>query len=157
MLAPPPLPPTLPEPVSTSQTKASSGPDGRANLMAAIRQAGGVGKAKLRAAKPLQDVCNMMQKIYLIQQYISVIYIMFYQEFVEKKPSTSGPGNLMADLHAKLSMRRKGISGSKSDSSPNVMNKDRGDGSVMDKISAMIPPPPKLERNTESETDTDWE
>lgn len=56
----------------------------------------------------------------------------------------------MADLHAKLAMRRKGISGTKPD----------GDsGNALDKISAMIPPPPSNnDRGSSTNTDDeDWD
>lgn len=56
----------------------------------------------------------------------------------------------MADLHAKLAMRRKGISGAKG---------ELGEGNALDKVSAMIPPPPPdngkgSSTNTEDE---DWD
>jgi WAS protein family homolog 1 len=62
--------------------------------------------------------------------------------------------DLMSDLHNKLMMRRKGISGTK----------DQG-GNVMDKISSMIPPPPPKSQqqhnssNSEEseEVENDWE
>lgn len=55
----------------------------------------------------------------------------------------------MADLHAKLAMRRKGISGTKPD----------GDsGNALDRISAMIPPPPSNDRGSSTNTDDeDWD
>lgn len=59
----------------------------------------------------------------------------------------------MADLHAKLAMRRKGISGVKA-------NQENGSGSAMDKISAMIPPPPTANYDKASATNTedeDWD
>ncbi|KAJ8930873.1 hypothetical protein NQ314_016293 [Rhamnusium bicolor] len=59
--------------------------DARSSLMDAIRKAGGSGKANLRSVSE-----------------------------TEKEISTKPPsGDLMADLHLKLSMRRKGISGTK--------------------------------------------
>ncbi|XP_077286128.1 WASH complex subunit 1-like [Arctopsyche grandis] len=76
--------------------------------MEAIRRAGGSGKAKLRPASEAGKE--------------------------EEKPKSSAPGgnDLMADLHAKLSMRRKGISGDRAKAS---------DGSILSVISAMIPQP----------------
>lgn len=59
-------------------------------------------------------------------------------------------GDLMADLHAKLAMRRKGISGTKVEEGES--------GSPLDKLSAMIPPP--LENGKGSSTNTedeDWD
>ena len=98
--------------------------------MAAIRKAGGAGKVKLKSAKE--------RKL----------------ERKKEKESSSGPaggggGDLMSDLVGKLTMRRKGISGSK------VKNKDSG-MSTMDKISAMIPAPEKAQR-AESHDRADWE
>lgn len=59
----------------------------------------------------------------------------------------------MADLHAKLQMRRKGISGTKSSEQSNF-----DAGSALQKMSEMIPPPPVHEQadsiNTEDE---DWD
>lgn len=57
----------------------------------------------------------------------------------------------MADLHLKLSMRRKGISGTKKNE--NSVDPD----STLGKISAMIPPPePKNDIDSNS-NDEDWE
>lgn len=79
------------------------------------------------------------------------------------KVSTAPGGDLMADLHNKLAMRRKGISGAKDiessinasraaiataatiDSGPNLINR----------ISAMIPPPTHGSDSDESDAD-DW-
>ncbi|XP_055693901.1 WASH complex subunit 1 [Lutzomyia longipalpis] len=125
--APPPPPPQpLPEPpaASTPLPKDASGSklppmtDARSNLMEAIRQAGG--KAKLRAAEQ--------------------------KPAGKKETSAPAAGDLMADLHNKLSMRRKGISGAKDPSG------------VMDKMSALIPPPPKpTASTTDASEDDDWE
>lgn len=58
----------------------------------------------------------------------------------------------MADLNAKLALRRKGISGSKA-SEGSEMN------SALSKISAMIPPPlPPTDLNESTNTeDDDWD
>lgn len=54
----------------------------------------------------------------------------------------------MDDLHNKLALRRKGISGSKDATSGNVMNR----------ISAMIPPPPAKQKDTSSGSENDdWD
>ena len=58
----------------------------------------------------------------------------------------------MSDLFSKLTMRRKGISGSKQLSSE---NKPVESYSPMEKISAMIPPPRR--DNTESVDSGDWD
>lgn len=69
-----------------------------------------------------------------------------------------GGGDLMGDLMKKLCMRRRGISGN---TSKPVSNKEKdppstnGGGNVMDKISAMIPPPiPKID---EDDFDSDFD
>lgn len=59
-------------------------------------------------------------------------------------------GDLMADLHAKLSMRRKGISGTKKQESMDA-------STAMEKISAMIPPPVPTEINENNTEDEDWD
>lgn len=78
--------------------------DDRSNLMAAIRNAGGIGRAKLRHTVPKEESGNRWS-------------------------SASVGGDLMADLHAKLALRRKGIAGS--------------GGSALERMSSLIPPPPK--------------
>ncbi|KAF5285275.1 hypothetical protein FQR65_LT13289 [Abscondita terminalis] len=72
----------------------------------------------------------------------------------ETKKTAPPSSDLMADLHAKLSLRRKGISGSK-----NQNNSNFDVGSTMNRVSAMIPPPPtKLELNESTNTeDEDWD
>ncbi|KAK4871477.1 hypothetical protein RN001_015601 [Aquatica leii] len=72
----------------------------------------------------------------------------------EPKKAAPPSSDLMADLHAKLSLRRKGISGSK-----NQDNLNFDAGSAMNKISAMIPAPPtKVEHNESTNTeDEDWD
>lgn len=62
----------------------------------------------------------------------------------------------MADLHNKLALRRKGISGNKEQQSlPPVESPPN----VMDRISAMIPPPPKPNTDTDAsdEENDDWD
>ncbi|XP_045470587.1 WASH complex subunit 1 [Harmonia axyridis] len=60
-------------------------------------------------------------------------------------------GDLMADLHSKLAMRRKGISGAKKDNKYAEM--DSRD--ALNLISALIPPPEEI--NDETDHDEDWE
>lgn len=96
---PPPLPPTSPpepdEPKQEEKKQAlkkpvsvkPSIPDDRSNLMAAIRDAGGIGKAKLRSAALVDNKTQ------------------------ERWSSASVGNDLMADLHNTLSLRRKGIAG----------------------------------------------
>ncbi|CAH0719581.1 unnamed protein product, partial [Brenthis ino] len=123
---PPPPPPPMdfgtPKPIKQEERKsevpaASGSGDAHASLMAAIRQAGGVGRAKLRPA-------------------------------VESTPAKGAKqigGDLMADLHAKLSMRRRGISGA-----------ERGGGSVLHTLANIIPEPGESSP-PRSSSDEDWE
>lgn len=65
----------------------------------------------------------------------------------------------MSDLFSKLSMRRKGISGSKGESSKSSSEpkeKPAENLGAMDKISAMIPPPQKPGRG-DSHDGSDWD
>jgi len=112
--------------------------DGRANLMESIRKAGGKGNARLRSVKERK----LKKKA----------------EKEQSAVSGGGGGDLMGDLFAKLSMRRKGISGSKGDSGGSS-EAASGGGSAMDKVSAMIPAPPKTDRSAtmHSGESDDWE
>ncbi|XP_017770487.1 PREDICTED: WAS protein family homolog 1 [Nicrophorus vespilloides] len=109
------------EPPKETVKKTRPDSDARASLMEAIRQAGGT--KKLRQAVD-----------------------------VEKSSNTAAPsgGDLMADLHAKLSMRRKGISGNKP-------AEDLGASSVLNKLSAMIPPPLVNDDSSNRNSDDEWE
>lgn len=136
--APPPPPPPSAEipPVVTEG-------GGRASLMDAIRKAGGMTGAGLKNAKDKRDERKKKKK--------------------EEKQSTagasSGGGDLMSDLFAKLTMRRKGISGSgKPGEGGGEKNESGGVGGAMDKISSMIPSPPKPEESADHGDDEgDWE
>lgn len=106
--------------------------DAHFNLMEAIRNAGGAQKAKLRHSEPKQGRTD------------------------STKPSAStgaGPQNFIDDLHSKLQMRRKGISGARE-------NADQP-GNVIDRLSALIPPPPpKMAQEasaSESNDEEDWD
>ncbi|KAL3282704.1 hypothetical protein HHI36_005877 [Cryptolaemus montrouzieri] len=97
-------------------------PDARASLMEAIREAGG--------AKKLKSVSK--------------------QENITK--SEKSGGDLMADLHAKLAMRRKGISGTQN-KTENVALDSRGALSLM---SSLIPAPEETNEEL-TDQDEDWE
>ena len=70
---------------------------------------------------------------------------------------------MMSDLMSKLTMRRKGISGSRG--APEVRAPEvrggLGDGGAMEKISMMIPPPPPAtgeDQDQEQDDDVDdWD
>ena len=108
-------------------TSANDDDDGRTGLMAAIRKAGGSGKVTLKSSKERKLERKKGKEV----------------------PGASGGGDLMGDLFSKLTMRRKGISGTKQES------KQNDNMSPMDKISAMIPAP-KPQRS-ESRESSDWE
>lgn len=67
----------------------------------------------------------------------------------------------MADLHKKLAMRRKGISGAKENQPPIATSTAVPSANLLDSISSMIPPPPKLDTSTanpdRSDDDSEWE
>ncbi|XP_044257228.1 WASH complex subunit 1 [Tribolium madens] len=118
-----PKPPTPPPEQLEEPPKITELPqlDVRASLMEAIRKAGG--------AKNLKSTST------------------------ERSHTTAKPvsgGDLMADLHAKLSMRRKGISGTKKQETVDA-------SSALEKISAMIPPPIRTESNENNAEDEDWD
>lgn len=67
----------------------------------------------------------------------------------------------MADLHKKLALRRKGISGTKQDDSKIVSDTSRGNAqgfNLIESISSMIPVPMNStkESNESEEDDSDW-
>lgn len=69
---------------------------------------------------------------------------------VEKKKIQAAPaGDLMSDLHAKLALRRRGIAGTKE------AKKEKA--SLMDKVSSLIPPPPKRTESDNESSDSEWE
>ncbi|KZC14061.1 WAS protein family like protein 1 [Dufourea novaeangliae] len=116
LVPPPPPPPPISETYTTTTRKDSKNKritgvknkstnlDDRSNLMAAIRDAGGIERAKLRHTVPPEEKGNRWS-------------------------SASVGGDLMADLHAKLALRRKGIAGT--------------GGNALERMSSLIPPPPK--------------
>ena len=64
----------------------------------------------------------------------------------------------MGDLMSKLTMRRKGISGTKVGGGGGGEPSSRGGGGAMDKISLMIPPPPGGDQDQgEGSDDGDWD
>ncbi|XP_053175108.1 WASH complex subunit 1 [Scomber japonicus] len=148
--APPPPPPPPPPPVeSTSEASKvpSSGPvsgapsdvvqpsDGRASLLESIRNAGGIGKAKLRNMKE-----RKMEKKKQKEQEQAV-------------GAASSGGDFMSDLFNKLAMRRKGISG-KGPAGGESGEVLAGTGGAFARMSDVIPPLPAPQPTTD---DDDWE
>lgn len=136
--APPPPPPTADVPAEVS-----SGDGGRSSLMEAIRKAGGTKGAGLKSAKDQRDERKKKKK-----------------EEKQTSGGGGGGGDLMSDLFAKLTMRRKGISGSgKGGENSAEKGESSNVGNAMDKISSMIPAPPKLNDGGSHghEDGEDWE
>ncbi|XP_006741897.2 WASH complex subunit 1 [Leptonychotes weddellii] len=106
---------------------------GRATLLESIRQAGGIGKAKLRSVKE-----RKLEKKKQKEQ--------------EQVRATSQGGDLMSDLFNKLVMRRKGISGK----GP-ATGASEGPGGAFARMSDSIPPLPPPQQPPGEEDDEDWE
>ncbi|XP_014325337.1 WASH complex subunit 1 [Xiphophorus maculatus] len=143
---PPPPPPTTEIPVEATPTP-SSGPvsgapnevvqpsDGRASLLESIRNAGGIGKAKLRNVSE-----RKMEKKKQKEQEQAV-------------GAASSGGDFMSDLFNKLAMRRKGISG-KGPAGGESAETPAGTGGAFARMSDVIPPPPAPHSAADDE---DWE
>lgn len=148
--APPPPPPPPPPPAQSFTEVAqapSSGPvagapsevvqpsDGRASLLESIRNAGGIGKAKLRNVKERK----MEKKKQKEQEQVVGV--------------ASSGGDFMSDLFNKLAMRRKGISG-KGPAGGESGDAPTGTGGAFARMSDVIPPLPAPQPMTD---DDDWE
>nr|Q6VEQ5.2 RecName: Full=WAS protein family homolog 2; AltName: Full=CXYorf1-like protein on chromosome 2; AltName: Full=Protein FAM39B [Homo sapiens] len=144
----PPLPPSTAAPVGQGarqdDSSSSASPSvqgaprevvdpsgGRATLLESIRQAGGIGKAKLRSMKE-----RKLEKKKQKEQ--------------EQVRATSQGGHLMSDLFNKLVMRRKGISGK----GPGA---GEGPGGAFARVSDSIPPLPPPQQPQAEEDEDDWE
>ncbi|KAM5336467.1 WASH complex subunit 1 isoform 2-T5 [Glossophaga mutica] len=145
---PPPPPQTMASPGHDAQEEAesSSSPSvhgapkevvdpssGRATLLESIRQAGGIGKAKLRSVKE-----RKLEKKKQKEQ--------------EQVRATGQGGDLMSDLFNKLAMRRKGISGK----GPGTGTSE-GPGGAFARMSDSIPPLPPPQQPPGEEDQDDWE
>ncbi|KAG3292701.1 WASH complex subunit 1 [Ictidomys tridecemlineatus] len=106
---------------------------GRATLLESIRQAGGIGKAKLRSVKE-----RKLEKKKQKEQ--------------EQVRATSQGGDLMSDLFNKLVLRRKGISGK----GPGT-GASEGPGGAFARMSDSIPPLPPPQQPPGEEDEDDWE
>ncbi|XP_019509662.1 PREDICTED: WAS protein family homolog 1 [Hipposideros armiger] len=147
--APPPPPPlqTVASPGQGSEDEHSTSPSapvqgapkevvdpssGRATLLESIRQAGGIGKAKLRSVKE-----RKLEKKKQKEQ--------------EQVRATGQGGDLMSDLFNKLVMRRKGISGKGPGSGAS-----EGPGGAFARMSDSIPPLPPPQQPP-GEDEDEWE
>lgn len=138
---PPPLPPPSPPPVRDTPPVATDAIPTRAmpppassdslhsNLMEAIRNAGGTGKAQLKTVGTSGKVENNSSSV--------------------SKP-TSG-GDLMSDLEAKLLLRRKGISGGQANKT--------FEKSLIDDLLHKVPPPSESSSSEDDNenNDAEWE
>uniref|UniRef100_A0A7N8X1W0 WAS protein family homolog 1 n=1 Tax=Mastacembelus armatus TaxID=205130 RepID=A0A7N8X1W0_9TELE len=140
---PPPPPPPVdnpieasraPSPVSGAPSEVVQPSDSRASLLESIRNAGGIGKAKLRNVKE-----RKMEKKKQKEQ--------------EQVGAASGGGDFMSDLFNKLAMRRKGISG-KGPAGGESSDTPAGTGGAFARMSDVIPPLPAPQLTTD---DDDWE
>lgn len=146
---PPPPPSVLPQKKQTAPpAKSVSSPDTRSELMAAIRNAGGAGKAHLRATAAAPLVSNNFDVVDTKQTDTTIN---------QRKSAPNASGDLMADLHNKLLMRRKGISGSKETNAGDQSTSSRtpSGNPVISRLSSLIPPPPPVQPRTTSEDDED--
>lgn len=113
---------------SEEQEPAMSAEDNpRADLMQAIRKAGGTKNAGLRKATE-----RRMEKKKIKEEEDTVAV-------------GSGGGDLMSDLRSALFRRRKGISGKQD--KDEAETHDVGGGSMMNKVSAMIPSPGQVDND----------
>ncbi|KAH0617055.1 hypothetical protein JD844_028659 [Phrynosoma platyrhinos] len=110
---------------------------GRATLLESIRQAGGIGKAKLRSVKE-----RKMEKKKQKEQ--------------EQVGATGQGGDLMSDLFNKLVLRRKGISG-KGPAAGGDNNAPNVPAGAFGRISDTIPPLPPPQQPAGEEDEDDWE
>uniref|UniRef100_A0A669CKX6 WAS protein family homolog 1 n=1 Tax=Oreochromis niloticus TaxID=8128 RepID=A0A669CKX6_ORENI len=148
--APPPPPPPPPPPADNhtdSLAPLNTGPvsgapsevvqpsDGRASLLESIRNAGGIGKAKLRNVKE-----RKLEKKKQKEQ--------------EQVGAAAGGGDFMSDLFNKLAMRRKGISG-KGPAGGESGDAPAGPSGAFARMSDVIPPLPAP--HTTTTDDDDWE
>uniref|UniRef100_A0A8C2NV62 WH2 domain-containing protein n=1 Tax=Capra hircus TaxID=9925 RepID=A0A8C2NV62_CAPHI len=142
---PPPAPPGFapaailphtfhpPAPVQGAPKEVVDPSSGRATLLESIRQAGGIGKAKLRSVKE-----RKLEKKKQKEQ--------------EQVRATTQGGDLMSDLFNKLAMRRKGISGKGPGSGAS-----EGPGGAFARMSDSIPPLPPPHQPPGEEDEDDWE
>ena len=151
---PPPPPPTAPNvELPSLDLEAGAGMDDeeepamsednpRADLMRAIRQAGGTKNAGLKKATE-----RRMERKKIKEEEDTVAV-------------GSGGGDLMSDLRSALFRRRKGISGKQGKDTAESETHDVGGGSMMNKVSAMIPTPGEMDDDDSgsgSDTAGNWE
>uniref|UniRef100_A0A3Q4B0H7 WASH1 WAHD domain-containing protein n=1 Tax=Mola mola TaxID=94237 RepID=A0A3Q4B0H7_MOLML len=120
-------------PLSGAPSEVVQPSDGRASLLESIRNAGGIGKAKLRNVKE-----RKMEK----------------KKQKEQEQVASSGGDFMSDLFNKLAMRRKGISGKGPAGGESADTTGAATGGAFARMSDVIPPLPAPHTTTD---DDDWE
>lgn len=129
-----PISPSLETPLNIPESRAPPPADPRSDLMAAIRNAGGAHGGRLRspAAAP-----------------VNVDAVDNERSTSDTRSRAGGPksgGDLMADLHNKLMLRRKGISG-------NQHSADQSGNPLMRHLSSIIEAPIKKDTKSMSSDD----
>ncbi|CAL1526222.1 unnamed protein product [Lymnaea stagnalis] len=144
-LPPPGPPPPAPENAPKDVVQPSTG---RQSLLESIVKAGGAAGAGLKSAKDRKH-SNKKKKQEEKEQGATA-----------KSSGGGGGGDLMSDLFSRISMRRKGISGTNKagEKSEPAAPVSGGASSAMEKISSMIPPPPKNSSTPQTaNSDEDWD
>ena len=142
--APPPPPPPVVDDEETDQPEVEKDdeadnppPSGdRNSLLDSIRNAGGIKSLKSVKERKMEE-----KKA---------------KEEVSSSSASGGGVDLLSDLAGKLALRRKGMSGNKPAESSSSRNAPM---SMMDRMSAMIPPPPNAGEESDSDRrsdDSDW-
>ncbi|VDK83486.1 unnamed protein product [Litomosoides sigmodontis] len=148
---PPPPPPPAPSIPLTSQTAKGNEAkpkialaDGRANLMEAIRRAGGAKGAKLRSVRRRDEVLAEDASVLPKRNALAL----------------SSSNDMLSSLAKALEQRRKGIFGKRPEHRESIKSLGLSEGAFAH-MSARIPPPPPKEDNDEcddvDEIDDEWE
>uniref|UniRef100_A0A1I7YTH9 WH2 domain-containing protein n=1 Tax=Steinernema glaseri TaxID=37863 RepID=A0A1I7YTH9_9BILA len=131
---PPPPPPPPPAPLPSLPKLPTSG-DARSNLLEAIRAAGGTKGAKL---KKVESHVHQRE-----------------EPLASTTKSAPAGGDLMSSLQKALELRRRGISGRKTEQDERKARQPASN--ALSRISELIPPPPAKGSDSEgSATDDDW-
>ncbi|VDN31994.1 unnamed protein product [Gongylonema pulchrum] len=150
-MPPPPPPPPPPSSITAPKIAVTSGDD-RANLMEAIRRAGGTKGAKLRSVKKRQARAKCFQKLCMM--------CLQEEELAEdvsalpKRNTTVAEGDLMSSLAKALEQRRKGIAGRIAENKERAKPNSFSEGAFA-KMSARIPPPPPRKEDSDEQDDSD--
>ncbi|PAV59412.1 hypothetical protein WR25_03533 [Diploscapter pachys] len=169
--APPPAPPSVPPPAPpppppvalispTHSAPGGADSSNRSDLMAAIRAAGGTGKAQLKSVKtlPNKKTDSSLDESSALPSKSSGEEGKSNNPGSSKSAPNSG-GDLMSSLAKALEARRKAIAGKGGESSAQKFKSKSKPSKIsgpMSKISDLIPPPPQEDEATE-DTDPEWD